>query len=112
MGLEGCSLISALDVLAKMTSTEKSCWTLQAASQILQSSVSLETIPVVPGGHLRPEDALGLMVSRRTVLGGMHTSDWVKMGQMSSGRSFDASVKCGPEASMACLLYTSPSPRD
>ena len=91
-----------------MSTVESSC-TVVAASQMPCLSVLLETIPVVPGGHLRPEVALGLTVSRRTVLGGTHTSVWVNNGQMSLGRSLAASVKCGPDASMAkcCSLMKS-----
>ena len=96
--------MSVLDVFANTMSTEESSCTVVAVSQMPYSSVSLEMTPVVPGGHLRPDVALGLTVSRRTVLGGMHTSAWVKIGQMSSGRSLAASVKCGPEASIARLL--------
>ena len=70
IGNDGCCLMSVRDVLAKTMSTVESSRTVVATSQMLYLSVSLETTSVVPGGHLRPEVALGWTVRRLTVLGG------------------------------------------
>ena len=70
-----------------------------AASKNPKSSVSLETTPVAPGGHLSPE-----LVSCLMVLGAMQISVCGNRAQMSAGRRLADSLKLVPEALTVRLL--------